>query len=240
MGSFASVLTARIPERLGIHGKSRCQNCKNEISFYDKIPLIGFMLLRGRCRSCKERISFLYPGLEIFTVLGTIVIVRHFNSWFVCSAWVIFLTFGLALSVIDQRQKRLPDVLTLPLYLILTLILGLDSNFNHHGQRFLIAVVSSLLLALFYTLLNVISRGGMGLGDAKLALSVGLLAGYINAFTVFATTFTAFFLGALIGVVAIAIGKSTRKSALAFGPFIFCGVLLGPWVSPSLEKLLHF
>ena len=239
MGSFASVLVARIPERLGIHGKSRCQHCKNEISLYDNIPLIGFLLLRGRCRSCKERISLLYPALELFTVFGTFMIVRHFNSWFVCIAWVIFLTFGLALSVIDQRNKRLPDVLTLPLYLILVSILGLDSLLNHHGHRFLIAVISSLMLALFYTLLNIFSRGGMGLGDAKLALSVGLLAGYLNAFTVFATTFTAFFLGALIGVVAIAIGKSTRKSALAFGPFIFCGLLLGPWVSPPLEKLLQ-
>ena len=197
------------------------------------------MLLRGRCRNCKERISLLYPALELFTVLGTIVIVKHFDNWFLCSAWVIFLTFGLALSVIDQRNKRLPNVLTFPLYLILVSILGLDTLVNHHGQRFLVALASSLLLALFYTLLNVVSRGGMGLGDAKLALSVGLLAGYISGFMVFVTTFTAFFLGALIGVVAIAFGRSTRKTALAFGPFIFCGLLLGPWVSPSLEKLLQ-
>jgi len=240
MGSFASVLVARIPERLGIRGKSRCRSCKKEISIYDNIPLIGFMLLRGRCRFCKVRISFIYPALEVFTVIGTIFIVIHFNSWLLCTAWVIFLTVGLALSVIDQRNKRLPDVLTLPLYLILLAIIGLDSLINDHGAKFVVALISSLLLALFYFLLNLVSRGGMGLGDAKFALSVGLLAGYVNAFNAIASTFTAFFLGAVVGIVAIKVGKSTRKSTLAFGPFIYLGVLLGPWLSPLLRQFLNF
>lgn len=240
MGSFASVLVARIPERLGVHGKSRCRNCKKEISFYDNIPLVSYMLLSGRCRHCKVHISLMYPNLELFTVVGTVFYVKHFNSWLLCSAWVIFLTCGLALSVIDQRNKRLPDVLTLPLYLILLTILGLDSLLNHHGARFIVAATASLLLPLFYLILNLISRGGMGLGDAKLALSSGLLAGYINAFTVVTATFIAFLLGSIIGISAIVLGKSERKSTLAFGPFIYLGVLIAPWLSPSLEKLVHF
>lgn len=240
MGSFASVLVARIPERLGIHGKSRCRSCKKEISFYDNIPLFSFALLRGRCRFCRVRISFIYPSLELFTVLGTVIIVKHFDSWILCTAWVIFLTFGLSLSVIDQRNKRLPDALTLPLYLILMVILGLDSVINQHVGNFLVSLASSILLAGFYFLLNLVSRGGMGLGDAKFALSVGLLTGYVSAFNAAASTFLAFFLGALIGVIAIVFGVADRKSSLAFGPFIFMGVLLGPWFSPILEKLLSF
>ena len=240
MGSFASVLVARIPERLGIHGKSRCRSCKKEIPIFDNIPLIGFTLLRGRCRFCKVRISFIYPALEIFTVIGTIFIVIHFDSWLMCTAWVIFLTFGLALSVIDQRNKRLPDVLTLPLYLILLSLLGLDAALNNHGAKFLVAIASSLLLALFYFVLNLVSRGGMGLGDAKFALAVGLLAGYVNAFNAIASTFIAFFLGSIVGLIAIKAGKSTRKSTLAFGPFIYLGALLGPWLSPLLRQLLNF
>lgn len=97
-----------------------------------------------------------------------------------------------------------------------------------------------MLLALFYFVLNLVSRGGMGLGDAKFALSVGLLAGYIDAFNVVASTFIAFFLGSIVGVIAIKFGKSTRKSTLAFGPFIYLGVLLGPWLSPLLQQFLNF
>ncbi len=196
------------------------------------------MLLRGRCRFCKVRISFIYPALEIFTVLGTVAIVEYFDSWLICLAWTIFLTLGLSLSVIDQRNKRLPDALTLPLYLILLAILGVDALINGHLNSLLVAFVSSLTLPLFYLLLNVVSRGGMGLGDAKFALSVGLLTGYIDAFNTVASTFIAFFLGALVGTIAIKTGKSTRKSTLAFGPFIYLGVLLGPWLSPLLKELL--
>ncbi|MEI8119792.1 MAG: prepilin peptidase [Actinomycetes bacterium] len=240
LGSFASVLAARIPERLGIHGKSRCRNCKKEISFYDNIPLISYTFLRGRCRNCKVHISILYPALELFTVLFTVIIVRHFNSWLMCTAWVIFLTVGLALSVIDQKSKRLPDVLTLPLYLMLAVVLGLDSLFNHHGARFLTGLASSVLLAFFYLVLNTISRGGMGLGDAKFALSIGLLTGYIGLYCVLTSTFIAFFLGALVGLIAIGMNKADRKSTLAFGPFIYFGALIGPLFSQYLEKLLNF
>lgn len=196
------------------------------------------MLLRGRCRFCKVRISFIYPALEIFTVLGTVAIVEYFDSWLICLAWTIFLTLGLSLSVIDQRNKRLPDALTLPLYLILLAILGVDALINGHLNSLLVAFVSSLTLPLFYLLLNIVSRGGMGFGDAKFALSVGLLTGYINAFNTVASTFIAFFLGAAVGTIAIKTGKSTRKSTLAFGPFIYLGVLLGPWLSPLLKELL--
>ena len=80
----------------------------------------------------------------------------------------------------------------------------------------------------------------MGLGDAKFALSVGLITGYVNAFNTVASTFIAFLLGAIVGLLAIKFTDASRKSALAFGPFIYLGVLLGPWLSPLLWQLLGF
>lgn len=238
MGSFASVLVARIPERLGIHGKSRCLSCKREISFYDNIPLLGYIRLRGKCRWCKKPISLLYPLLELFTVVATIFLVLKFNSWILCTAWIIFMTLGLSLSVIDMREHRLPNLLTLPLYLILLLVLGLDSAVNSKLSDLLLALLSSGALYAFYVLLNIFSKGGMGLGDAKLALSTGLLTGYISGFTVVAATFIAFFLGALLGVIVLISKKGSRKTAIPFGPFIYLGTLLAPWLSPLLLQLL--
>ena len=78
----------------------------------------------------------------------------------------------------------------------------------------------------------------MGLGDAKFALSAGLLAGYVSGFTVIGATFVAFFLGALVGVIAMLAKKGNRKTAIPFGPFIFLGTLLAPWLSPLLLQLL--
>lgn len=238
MGSFASVLVARIPERLGIHGKSQCLSCKREISFYDNIPLLGYIRLRGKCRWCKSSISPIYPLLELFTALATIYLVMSFNSWILCTAWIIFLTVGLSLTVIDVRSHRLPNVLTLPLYLILCSVLVLDSIVNSMWSSFFRALFLSAALCFFYLLLNIISKGGMGLGDAKFALSVGLLAGYVSGFTVIGATFVAFFLGALVGVIAMLAKKGNRKTAIPFGPFIFLGTLLAPWLSPLLLQLL--
>jgi leader peptidase (prepilin peptidase)/N-methyltransferase len=118
------------------------------------------------------------------------------------------------------------------------LVLALDSVVNSKLSDLLLAILSSVALYAFYVLLNISSKGGMGLGDAKLALSTGLLTGYISGFTVVAATFIAFFLGALIGVIVLISKKGSRKTAIPFGPFIYLGTLLAPWLSPLLLQLL--
>jgi leader peptidase (prepilin peptidase) / N-methyltransferase len=236
-GSFVTVLVARIPERRGIQGRSQCISCKAMIQVRDNIPVLSYLLLKGKCRFCKAPISIRYPLTELAALLLVVVAVESFEGWWKVLAWVVFSVLGLALAIIDLQTHRLPNVLTAWLFgLVAALLLG-DILANHHADRIKMAVISSVALTFFYFLLNIISRGGMGMGDVKLAASIGLILGYINGSSVIVGTFCGFFFGSTISVMLMATGRATRKSQIPFGPFMLLGAFVAPWLTPHLVSI---
>jgi leader peptidase (prepilin peptidase)/N-methyltransferase len=139
------------------------------------------------------------------------------------AAWMAFVILGVALSAIDFQLHRLPDVLNGALYLSGIVFLSLDAALHHRFGHLRSAVIASVLLSAFYWLVNLLSKGGMGMGDVKLAASIGLYAGYIS-----------FALGSLVGIAIIVLQKGTRKTALPFGPFMIVGVLISIWATPLI------
>ena len=139
-------------------------------------------------------------------------------------AWLALL--GIPLAVIDVRSRRLPDWLTLPAFAGVIALLGAgavaDQQYAHIGQAFLGAAA----LAGLYLALMVIRPGGMGLGDVKLAASVGAALTWAGWQALLAGTFLALVLAAVCGLALMAMGRATRGSQLPFGPFMLIGALV--------------
>jgi leader peptidase (prepilin peptidase) / N-methyltransferase len=139
-------------------------------------------------------------------------------------AWLALL--GIPLAVIDVRSRRLPDWLTLPAFAGVIALLGAgavaDHEYGHFGQ----AIGGAAALAGFYLALMVIRPDGMGLGDVKLAASVGAALTWVSWQLLLAGTFVAFVAFAACGLVLIAMRRATRKSELPFGPFLLIGALV--------------
>lgn len=137
--------------------------------------------------------------------------------------WLILVTIGVPLTVIDVTLHRLPDRLTLALFLLSAIVILGDSLYHHNYTRLIPTLIGSLALPAFYLALMIISRGGMGMGDVKLAAGIGLVGGFFGVRTVLESSFAAYILGSVIGIGLMVAGKAGRKTAIPFGPFMLVG-----------------
>jgi leader peptidase (prepilin peptidase)/N-methyltransferase len=219
VGSFLNVVAARLPERRSlVKPRSACTACGTEIAWYDNIPLVSYLVLRGRCRSCGERIGWRYPAVELATaVLVAACFFRFglsgdaFVAAYFCAALVV-------LSAIDAERRILPDLIVLPSW-----ILVLGAQIALHPDRALEWVGASLGASLFLFVALLAYPRGMGMGDVKLALllgaalgkavSVGLMVGMLAALAFSLVLFAQH-------------GLRARKMAIPFGPFLAFGALV--------------
>lgn len=222
-GSFSSVLVARVPTRKSLWTRSQCTSCGKQIKASENIPVVSYLLLRGKCSQCHSRISALYPVLELTTAALFVVGVNTFHTWTSLSLWLIFVLFGVPLTVIDITLHRLPDLLTAPLFISSALVIVIDAFVGNHFNRLIPSLVGALALPAFYLALMIISRGGMGMGDVKLSAAIGLVSGFFGVRIVLVSSFAAYILGSVIGIGLMLAGKAGRKTAIPFGPFMLVG-----------------
>ncbi len=217
IGSFLNVLIYRLPLKENIATeRSHCMKCGNKIKWYDLIPLVSYILLRGKCRHCKEKISVQYPLVELANGIGYVWIFYtngiNADSILFCLCASALLT----LSVIDWRTYEIPVGINIFIFL-----LGVVRVVLHFEQvKYLLLgmlVVSVPLLILFY----VTGGRGIGGGDVKLMAAAGLLIGAKEI--VFALV-----LGCVIGsIIHIALMKICKKeNVLAFGPYLSLGIMI--------------
>ncbi len=236
-GSFNSVLVGRIPHRENINGRSKCPQCGVQLAARDNIPVLGYLMLAGKCRNCQNPISPRYVLLELATAAALFIPLFKFQGFFVIAAWESFIIFGIALIAIDLEHHRLPDLLTGPLFLSGIIFLGIDAAKNHHWSQFFHALVYGISACAIFYAIHVFSRGGMGMGDVKLAASMGLFSGYVSATAVYVSAMTGFALGSFVGVGLMIAKKATRKTAVPFGPFMIIGTVLSLWITPLIDQL---
>jgi len=235
-GSFLNVCIYRLPRDLSVSEprRSACPHCQHQIAFYDNIPVLSWLLLRGRCRHCKSAISPRYLLVELLTALLFLICYSHFGATLATLKYdaLAFLLIGLIFT--DAETKLLPDKLTLT-GLALGIAFSLLVPVNDLASQFLPGVVSLPLssaiswhfLSLIDSLLGAIvgssfiygagaiylrARGieGMGFGDVKLMAMIGAFLGV--KLTVF-TIFTASIAGSAFGVGTILMVwlKRTRR-----------------------------
>lgn len=201
-----------------VSGRSICPKCKNQISWYDNLPLFSFIILGGKCRNCKKSISIRYPLIELVTGLGFLYLAKLFYAsplTLVYSLLVFSILF--IIFIIDFEHKIIPDSLvfigltTTVLYYLLTNNLGLVP-----------ALFAGFISSIALLIIHLLTRGrGMGLGDVKFAVWGGMLVGPIFNLI---WLFLAFLTGGIVGIILILLKRAGLKDQIAFGPFLIVSI----------------
>jgi leader peptidase (prepilin peptidase) / N-methyltransferase len=239
VGSFLNVVATRLPlqEPFGA-GRSRCPHCRAQLPWYDNLPLLSYLYLKGRCRFCSAAIGWRYPILELAGGLLSLALWRRFPGSPVLIAYGPFSAGLLVLSAIDLEHRLLPDVITLP-GIILGLILAL---FLPH-LSFFEALLGALLGGVFFFLTGwfyekFAGRRGLGGGDVKLLAMIGA---FLGARSLPYVVFFGAALGTLVGLVLFLVGAlrgedGWRTARIPFGPFLAAAALLYLFLGNELVK----
>ncbi|MDX3454245.1 prepilin peptidase [Streptomyces sp. ME02-8801-2C] len=142
-------------------------------------------------------------------------------------AWLLLAPVGVLLAVVDFRVQRLPDLLTLPLAAAALVLLGVAALLPEHAGDWPTSLLGALLLGGAYFVLFLISPGGMGFGDVKLALGLGAVLGWYGWGSVVLGTFAGFLFGGLYGLALVVARRAGRKTSIPFGPFLIAGAFVG-------------
>lgn len=242
VGSFLNVLIARLPAGERITGRSRCPRCRAEIRWYDNVPLLSYLLLRGRCRQCGQPIAWHYPVVELATaVLFVLIAWQHLGpaglgndaSAIIRQAlFVIRNTVAVAALLvvffIDLKHYVILDVVTLPAAAVVGLLnVALGVPFGS-------LALGGILGAGFFALQYVMSRGRwIGDGDIRLGLLLGVLLGWQQLLVSLALAYGS---GAVAALGLVALGRKRWGSQIPFGTFLAVGgVVALLWGGPIVQ-----
>lgn len=228
-GSFYNVCIYRFPNDLDVIAKkSFCTSCKYEIPFYLNIPIISYLFNFGKCRNCKRKISVSYFIVELFTAL---LFVYSYLSFGLSIEFVCYIIFYSSLVIIfftDLKYYLILDKITLPISVIGLLITFLNYN------PFDVSIVSSVLGGIIgYSIIYIIrflffkirKVEGMGLGDAKLFLMIGIWLGIKSIYLILASSAI---VGAIVGSLIIFLYKKDKNFQIPYGCFIVIASALYP------------
>ncbi len=260
LGSFINVVAHRTANnKPWIASRSRCDRCNHILAWYDLLPLISFVWLRGRCRYCHKKISWGHVVSEIVSavlVLGAWYLALNQATSYQLPATSLFIIYtGIVVSlwgllIADYYYYLLPDQLMLSFFIFtsfryLMLLISsptsnlpfLSANLPLLTSNFLFAIGTGLLNAVLFILLIIISKGrGMGFGDVKLVFIIGLLLGFPLGLI---AVYLAFLTGGLIAAILVIGRRKKFGQIIPFGPFliistyfcIFFGNYLLIWIS---------
>ena len=245
VGSFLGLVIARLPANQSIiTPRSRCDACKTPLRWYDNVPLVSYLVLRGRCRACGTAYGARTVVLELVTAWLFVALGAHFGATWALCAWLVFASGLIAITFLDIDYYWVPDVITYPL-----MALALAAACVPVGPTLKGALLglgpAALLWLTAVAFERIAGKEGLGFGDIKLLAALGLMMGLPAALT-------ALFLGSLLGAVAgsiiLALGGHRQKSlppledgaephaqdeeawvpdpkAVPFGPFLVLGAL---------------
>jgi leader peptidase (prepilin peptidase)/N-methyltransferase len=221
-GSFLTVVVHRVPrEESVVAPRSACPACRTVIPARDNIPVLSYVVLGGRCRTCAAPISVEYPATEAATAALFVGASLAFRQTTVAGLVALLLGVALAAGAIDVRHRIIPNRLT---YSAILVAMASIAALSLAGQP--VSPVGALVGgaafggALFMVAL--ISPGGMGMGDVKLAALIGLVLGAVGLRYVAVAAGGAVLLGGAAAIVALCLGRS-RKATIPFGPFLAGG-----------------
>jgi leader peptidase (prepilin peptidase) / N-methyltransferase len=231
LGSFRNVVAARVPLRRSIvRPPSACMSCAHEIAWYDNVPVLSWLVLRGRCRSCAARIPARYPAVELVSGLLVAACVWKFGVRPEALVAAFFCLALVAVSATDLEHRIIPNRIVLP---AAGIVLGAQTAV-HPSPEWAIAAVgaSGFLLAS-----ALVYPAGMGMGDVKLALLLGAMLGR----TVPVALFVGMAAALVPGLVLLARhGSKGRKMGIPLAPFLALGALVALfWGHPLVQLWLH-
>lgn len=241
IGSFLNVCIYRIPRKKSIvHPSSACPACEKPVRFYDNIPLVSYIVLRGKCRDCKAPISFRYFIIELITAVVFTLIYRRWGLSPEFFIQVFFAAVLIAISFIDYDFQIIPDILSIG-----GMVAGLIISFVRPGFRVLDAIYGVLigggvLFVIAYGYQLITKREGMGGGDIKLLAMIGAFSGFKG---VIFSLIGGSVVGTLVGIPLMLMKgrEEGTRYAIPFGPFLsLCAVLYLFWGPGVIQMFNEF
>lgn len=223
IGSFLNCLIWRLYRNGSLGGRSYCPHCRGLIAWYDNIPVLSFLFLRGRCRRCQKNISWQYPLVEIATALlfGLTFLAdstRPNFSFLLCRDWLLLVTL-IIVFVYDFRWQLIPLTVIWPMsavIFVLNLLLGVSwATILFYGA------IGGLFFLIQYVLT---AKKGVGEGDIWLGILLGLA--FPSAPRLFFLIVVSYTLGAVISLLLLGRHKKNWKSRIALGPFLAAGAII--------------
>jgi prepilin signal peptidase PulO-like enzyme (type II secretory pathway) len=247
VGSFLNVLVYRLRDAETLLGRSFCRHCKHQIRWYDNVPLISFVILRGLCRDCETKISWQYPLVELLTgVLFSLVGYFFFFagdslSWLE-TAWLLgVLSSLIVIAAYDLRNMEIPISMLIVGAFLTYVFLAIYFIFVPEpflASRLWYGFLGGAIVAGFFFLLVFLSRETwMGWGDVWFGFIVGSIVGLPLILPMLTLSFGG---GAVIGILAIVSGGKNMKSQIPFAPFLAGGTLLTLFLSQAFPFFFRF
>ena len=239
VGSFYNVCIYRLPNDLDVVSKSSfCTSCKYKIPFYLNIPIISYILNFGKCKNCKNKISISYLIVEVLTASLFVYSYMLYGISFNSLAFIIFYSGLLIIFFTDFKYYLILDKITIPLSIV-----GLVFTFFNFNP-FDVDILSSLLGgAVGYLIIYIIrflffkirKVEGMGLGDAKLFLMIGIWLGIKSIYLILASSAL---VGAVVGLLIIYFYKKDKDFQIPYGCFIVIASALYPYLGSLFYNLI--
>jgi leader peptidase (prepilin peptidase)/N-methyltransferase len=231
IGSFLNVVIYRLP--LGksiVSPPSRCRNCDYLLKWYDNIPVISWLLLRGKCRKCRTGVSMQYPIVELITGALFVLVIWLTPVGPLLATRLILVCILIALFGIDLEHQILPNVITLP-GIAIGLLLSLIAPPGIKDALLGALLGGGILYAIAWGYYLWRREEGMGMGDVKMLAMIGAFLGWK---AVLVTLVLSSFSGAFIGLGLMAAQRGSMKFALPFGTFLAIGALIAMFVGEPL------
>lgn len=233
LGSFANVPIHRWPRggTVSAPRRSACPACAAPIRPRDNVPVVSWLLLRGRCRDCGAAIAGRYPLVEAITGVLFGAVAWRWGTDALVPALLTFTWSLVVATAIDLEHRIIPNRLTLRLPLVLLpLVVGaaaVDGAWTDLRRALITGValpVGMFLLSEVFRLLR--GQAGIGMGDIKLAVSIGLVVGYLGGLELVVFAYASILSAVVIAVVLLAAGRARMASRIPFGPYLAIGSLV--------------
>lgn len=224
VGSFLNVCIYRIPMGESvIYPFSHCPKCGEKIKWYDNIPIISYLILRGKCRNCGEKISVQYPLIELLTGILTAGVIWRYGVSFVSLYFLILIYVLIVVSMIDLKTMLVPVKLCY-FAMVAGILLSLFVPVISFKDSILGASFGAgIILFIIETYYIFTGKEGMGYGDANIMAVIGAFLGWEK---VLLTIFFASLIGSVVGIALMVLRGKNVKFALPFGPFLSAGTYI--------------
>lgn len=228
VGSFLNVCIYRIPEKKSIvFPPSSCPDCEHNLSPKDMIPVLSYIFLKGKCRYCRNPISVQYSLVEFFTGIIWLLVYLRYGFSIETIALLFLFTLLIPVAIIDIRYMIIPNELVFTGFiggLILSILHIFIRPFSLYESTLwyspflgMISASGIIFIIALIALLIYRNDGGMGMGDVKLFIPIGMFLGWKLALL---TLFLSIMIGGIVSIILLVLRIKNRKSAIPFGPFI--------------------
>jgi leader peptidase (prepilin peptidase)/N-methyltransferase len=231
IGSFLNVCIYRVPLKKSIvWPSSACPHCQRELSWYENIPIVSWLVLRARCRTCGAAIGIRYPLVEALTAVMFALAWRYYGPGPLLASRLIFGCALIVLFAIDLEHQLLPNVITLP-GIIVGFLFSLFAAPGWMASLIGILIGGGALWLIAEAYYRIRHEEGLGMGDVKMLAMIGAFLGWQQTLM---TLMLASLSGSVIGVGLIASRRGGMKHALPFGTFLALGAAAAAAVGPSI------